>query len=41
MSKNLFLKNKSQRKPTVCVCRHKPTYAGHTLCTQAQVCIRS
>ena len=30
MSKNLFLENKDQRKPMVCVRRHKPTYASHT-----------
>ena len=35
------MENESQRKPTVCVHRHKPAYAGHTpvyrgtsLCTQ-------
>ena len=53
MNKNLFLEskdqrrtmvcveNKGQRKPMVCVRKHKPAYVGHTLRTQAQVCIHS
>ena len=34
MSKNLFLENKGQRKPTVCVHRPHAAYAGLSLFMQ-------
>ena len=34
MSKNIFLEDKSQRKPMICICRHKLAFAGISLHSQ-------